>query len=180
MISVTSPGFGTASTNSGFIRLILTDADKRERSQQEIYDQINKKLTTITSVRAFASQAQSIGDRRGGLPVQYVIQAPTLDKLKKVIPTFLEKTSQSPAFIFSDINLKFTKPELEIEIDREKARNVGVSVQEIARTLQLSYSGQRFAYFIRDGKLDGFFPIYTWEHSVSTYHDVECPYSISH
>lgn len=152
MISVTSPGFGTASTNSGFIRLILTDADKRERSQQEIYDQINKKLRTITSVRAFASQAQSIGDRRGGLPVQYVIQAPTLDKLKEVIPTFLEKTDQSPAFIFSDINLKFTKPELEIEIDREKARNVGVSVQEIARTLQLSYSGQRFAYFIREGK----------------------------
>lgn len=152
MISVTSPGFGTASTNSGFIRMILTDADKRERSQQQIYDQVNQKLRTITSVRAFASQAQSIGDRRGGLPVQYVIQAPTLDKLKEVIPTFLEETSKSPAFIFSDINLKFTKPELEIEIDREKARNVGVSVQEIARTLQLSYSGQRFAYFIRDGK----------------------------
>lgn len=152
IISVTSPGFGTASTNSGFIRMILTDADKRERSQQEIYDQINQKLRTITSVRAFASQAQSIGDRRGGLPVQYVIQAPTLEKLKAVIPTFLEETNQSPAFIFSDINLKFTKPELEIEIDREKARNVGVSVQEIARTLQLSYSGQRFAYFIRDGK----------------------------
>ncbi|MDG1275850.1 MAG: efflux RND transporter permease subunit [Algoriphagus sp.] len=152
MISVTSPGFGTASTNSGFIRMILTDADKRERSQQQIYDQVNQKLRTITSVRAFASQAQSIGDRRGGLPVQYVIQAPTLDKLKAVIPTFLEETSQSPAFIFSDINLKFTKPELEIEIDREKARNVGVSVQEIARTLQLSYSGQRFAYFIREGK----------------------------
>lgn len=152
IISVTSPGFGTASTNSGFLRFILTDADKRERSQQEIYEQINKKLRTITSVRAFASQAQSIGDRRGGLPIQYVLQAPTLEKLKEVIPTFMEKTGQSEKFIFSDINLKFTKPELEIEIDREKARNVGVSVQEIARTLQLSYSGQRFDYFIRNGK----------------------------
>jgi multidrug efflux pump len=152
IISVTSPGFGTASTNSGFLRLILTDAADREQSQQQIYDQINNKLKTITSVRAFASQAQSIGDRRGGLPVQYVIQAATLDKLKAIIPAFLEETNKSPAFIFSDINLKFTKPELEIEIDREKARNVGVSVQEIARTLQLSYSGQRFAYFIRDGK----------------------------
>lgn len=152
IISVTSPSFGTASANSGFIRLILTDAEKRERSQQEIYDQINKKLKTITTVRAFASQAQSIGDRRGGLPVQYVIQAPTLEKLKEVIPPFMEEAGKSPIFIFSDINLKFTKPELEIEIDRQKARNVGVSVQEIARTLQLSYSGQRFAYFIRDGK----------------------------
>jgi multidrug efflux pump len=64
----------------------------------------------------------------------------------------LEKAAQNPAFIFTDINLKFTKPELEIEIDRERARNMGVSVQEIARTLQLSYSGQRFAYFIRGGK----------------------------
>jgi multidrug efflux pump len=149
---VTSPGFGTASTNSGFLRFILTDADKRERSQQQIFDQINQKLRTVTSVRAFASQAQSIGDRRGGLPVQYVLQAPTLDKLKEVIPTFMEKAGQSEKFIFSDINLKFTKPELEIEIDREKARNVGVSVQEIARTLQLSYSGQRFDYFILNGK----------------------------
>lgn len=152
IISVTSPGFGTASTNSGFMRFILTDAEKRERSQQEIYDQINTKLRNVTSVRAFASQAQSIGNRRGGLPVQYVLQAPTLDKLKEFIPPFMEEARKSQVFIFSDIDLKFTKPELEIEIDREKARNVGVSVQEIARTLQLSYSGQRFDYFIRNGK----------------------------
>ncbi len=152
LISVTSPGFGTSNTNSGFMRFILTDAADRTRSQQEIYDQINQKLRNVTSVRAFASQAQSIGNRRGGLPVQYVLQAPTLDKLKEYIPLFMEEARKSPVFIFSDINLKFTKPELEIEIDREKARNVGVSVQEIARTLQLSYSGQRFDYFIRNGK----------------------------
>ena len=152
IISVTSPGFGTANTNSGFMRFILTDAENRDRSQQQIYDQVNKQLKGVTSVRAFASQAQSIGNRRGGLPVQYVLQAPTLEKLKEYIPIFMEEARKSPVFIFSDINLKFTKPELEIEIDREKARNVGVSVQEIARTLQLSYSGQRFDYFIRNGK----------------------------
>ncbi|WP_297338086.1 efflux RND transporter permease subunit [Algoriphagus sp.] len=151
-ISVTSPGFGTASTNSGFNRLILTDADQRSRSQQEIFSLVNEKLKDYTAVRAFASQAQSIGDRRGGLPVQYVLQAPTLEKLKEKIPVFMEAVNSSDKFIFADINLKFTKPELEIEIDREKARNIGVSVQEIARTLQLSYSGQRFAYFIMNGK----------------------------
>ncbi|NVK48525.1 MAG: efflux RND transporter permease subunit [Cyclobacteriaceae bacterium] len=152
IISVTSPGFGTASTNSGFGRLILTDSEDRTRSQQEIFNVVNQKLQNYTAVRAFASQPQAIGNRRGGLPIQYVIQAPTLEKLKEVIPPFMEKVNQSPAFIFADINLKFTKPELEIEIDREKARNIGVSVQEIARTLQLSYSGQRFAYFIMNGK----------------------------
>jgi len=150
--SVTSPGFGTANTNSAFIRFYLTDADQRKRTQQEIFNGLNGKLKNVTAVRAFAQQPPSVGDRRGGLPVQYVIQAPTLEKLKEVIPPFMEKAGQSPAFIFTDINLKFTKPELEIEIDREKARNMGVSVQEIARTLQLSYSGQRFAYFIMNGK----------------------------
>lgn len=150
--SMTSPGWGTANTNSGFIRLFLTDASERSRTQQEIFTQVNSTLKGVTAVRAFAQQPASIGDRRGGLPVQYVIQAPTLEKLKEVIPPFLEKASQNPAFIFTDINLKFTKPELEIEIDRERARSMGVSVQEIARTLQLSYSGQRFAYFIKGGK----------------------------
>ncbi|WP_143959524.1 efflux RND transporter permease subunit [Litoribacter populi] len=151
-ISVTSPGFGTSSTNSGFLRIMLTDATERERSQQEIFDQVSGILQRKTAVRAFATQPQSIGDRRGGLPVQFVIQAQTLEKLKDVIPEFMTKVNQSEVFSFSDINLKFTKPELEVEIDREKARNIGVSVQEIARTLQLSYSGQRFDYFIMNGK----------------------------
>ncbi len=150
--SMTSPGWGTANTNSGFVRLFLTDASQRSRTQQEIFTQVNASLKGVTAVRAFAQQPASIGDRRGGLPVQYVIQAPTLEKLKAVIPKFMDLAAQNPAFIFTDINLKFTKPELEIEIDRERARNMGVSVQEIARTLQLSYSGQRFAYFIKGGK----------------------------
>jgi multidrug efflux pump len=153
LMSMTSPSFSAGSnTNSGFFRLYLTNSDQRARSQQQIFSQVNGSLSGITAVRAFAQQPASIGDRRGGLPVQYVIQAPTLEKLKAVIPKFMEKAAQNPAFIFTDINLKFTKPELEIEIDRERARNMGVSVQEIARTLQLSYSGQRFAYFIRGSK----------------------------
>ncbi len=152
LITVTSPGFGTASTNTGFLRLILKDASERERSQQEIFNQVSGMVRKYSAVRAFVTQPQSIGDRRGGLPVQYVIQAPTLEKLKEAIPPFMDKVGQSEIFSFSDINLKFTKPEIEVEIDREKARNVGISVQEIARTLQLSYSGQRFAYFIMNGK----------------------------
>ncbi|MBN3521440.1 efflux RND transporter permease subunit [Algoriphagus lutimaris] len=152
LISVTSPGFGTASTNSGFVRFILTDSENRERTQNDYFNEINAMLKNYTEVRAFASEPQSIGNRRGGLPVQYVLQAPNMEMLKEAIPTFMEEVGKSPIFIFSDINLKFTKPELEIEIDRAKARNIGVSIQEIARTLQLSYSGQRFAYFIKNGK----------------------------
>ncbi|MEX2567608.1 MAG: efflux RND transporter permease subunit [Cyclobacteriaceae bacterium] len=152
LISVTSPSFGTASTNSGFFMVILKNASERDRSQQMIFDDISKYLKTKTAVRAFSAQEPSIGDRRAGLPIQYVIQAQTLEKLKEIIPVFMERVGQSPVFSFSDVNLKFTKPEIEVEIDREKARNIGVSVQEIARTLQLSYSGQRFDYFIMNGK----------------------------
>ena len=151
-ISVTSPGWGSNSANSGFVRLILTDAQDRERTQDEIYQQVSGILKESTGARAFASQPQSIGDRRGGLPVQYVVQAPTIEKLKEVLPEFMEKVNESPVFNFSDINLKFTKPELQVEIDREKARNLGISIENIARTLQLAYAEQRFDYFYMNGK----------------------------
>ena len=152
IISVTSPGWGSNSANSGFVNLILSDAQERERSQAEVYQQVNGILKESTGARAFASQPQSIGDRRGGLPVQYVVQAPTIEKLKEVLPEFMDKVNDSEVFNFSDINLKFTKPELQVEIDREKARNLGISIENIARTLQLAYAEQRFDYFYRNGK----------------------------
>ena len=152
IIGITSPGFGSASSNSGFFRIVLKDANLRDRTQQEIFGNVNAYLKNKTAARSFAVQEPSIGDRRAGLPVQYVIQAQTIEKLKDVIPDFMKRVNQSEVFNFGDVNLKFTKPEIEVEIDREKARNIGVSVQEIARTLQLSYSGQRFDYFIMNGK----------------------------
>ncbi|AHM60832.1 acriflavin resistance protein [Flammeovirgaceae bacterium 311] len=153
LITVTSPGFGASSSvNTGFVRARLVDPDQRERSQQEIVDHITPLIAAETGARAFVSQEQTIGDRRGGLPVQYVIQAPTLDKLKEVLPTFMEEARQHPAFNFVDLNLKFNKPELRIEIDRDKARSLGVSVRDIAQTLQLGLSGTRFGYFIMNGK----------------------------
>ncbi|TNE73901.1 efflux RND transporter permease subunit [bacterium] len=153
LITVTSPGFGASSSvNSGFARLILVDKELRERTQQEVVDQLSKDISVLSEARSFVSQEQSIGNRRGGLPVQFVIQAPNFEKLKDVIPAFLEKANAHPSLNFVDINLKFNKPEIQLDIDREKARSLGVSVLDIAQTLQLAYSGQRFGYFIKDGK----------------------------
>ncbi len=153
IVSVTSPGFGAASSvNTGFVRLILVEADQRERSQQEIVDEFSPKINELTVARSYVSQEQTIGGGRGGLPVQYVVQAATLDKLKEIIPTFLQKAQADPNFSFVDVNLKFNKPEIRIEIDRTKARNLGVSVTDISQTLQLGLSGQRFGYFIMEGK----------------------------
>ncbi|GMU85545.1 MAG: multidrug resistance protein [Ignavibacteriales bacterium] len=152
-ISVTAPGFGGGSVNSGFIRLILKDPEERVRTQQEVFTDLNKTLTQFTDVRAILIQEPSIGTRGGrGLPVQYVIQANDLEKLRKVIPKFMEEVGKSPVFAVSDINLKFNKPEIVIDINRNKAKDMGVSVQDVARTLQLAYSGRRFGYYVQDGK----------------------------
>jgi multidrug efflux pump len=152
LVSVTAPGFGGSGVNSGFVRVILKDRQERQRSQQEIVDDVTAKVRRYSGVRTFLTQAQTIGDRRGGFPVQFVIQAAELEKLKEVLPAFMAKASASPKFAFVDLDLKFNKPEINIEINREKARALGVNVMDIAQTLQLGLSGSRFGYFIMDGK----------------------------
>ena len=152
LVSVTAPGFGGSGVNSGFVRVILKDPAERTRSQQSIVDEVTRKVRKYSGVRTFVSQAQTIGDRRGGFPVQFVIQAAELEKLKVVLPEFMAKASASPKFSFVDLDLKFNKPEINININREKARNLGVNIIDIAQTLQLGLSGTRFGYFIMDGK----------------------------
>ncbi|MBI3219006.1 MAG: efflux RND transporter permease subunit [Bacteroidetes bacterium] len=152
MVSVTAPGFGGNGVNSGFVRVILKDPKDRDRTQQQIVDDITGKVRKYTGVRTFSTQAQTIGDRRGGFPVQFVIQAADIEKLKKVLPEFMVKASASPKFAFVDLDLKFNKPEINITIDRDKARNLGVNVLDISQTLQLGLSGSRFGNFIMDGK----------------------------
>ncbi|AEN73874.1 acriflavin resistance protein [Rhodothermus marinus SG0.5JP17-172] len=153
IISVTSPGFGASSSvNSGFIRLILKDPEQRTRTQQEIADYLSQRVRDFPGARTFVSQPQSIGNRRGGLPVQYVLQAPNLEKLREVLPRFLEAAEKDPTFTFVDVDLKFNKPELRLQIDRARARQAGVSALDIAQTLQLALSEQRIGYFVMNGK----------------------------
>jgi multidrug efflux pump len=138
--------------NSANIRVRLADIDDRKRSQQEIATSVSPLVRQLTGARTIVSQQQTFGSRRGGLPVQYVIQAKNLDDLKRVIPDFMAEVSNSPYFSASDVNLKFTKPELTVIINREKASMMGVNVQSIAQTLQLTMSEQRIGYYILDGK----------------------------
>lgn len=151
IISITSPGW-SGGTNSGFVRIKLVNPDQRDRSQQKIATDISNEMKKFSMARAYVAQDQSIGGGGGGLPVQYVIQAPNLDKLKEILPDFMAEVQKSDKFQFADLNLRFNKPEVKVNIDREKARNLGVSVIDIAQTLQLGLSGQRFGYFIMDGK----------------------------
>ncbi|MGN0003465.1 MAG: efflux RND transporter permease subunit [Sphingobacterium composti] len=150
---ITSPGFGSASVNSGMVRLGLVNPEDRTRSQEEIANDLSKLTRKFSEARVAVSQQPTISvNRRGGLPIQYIIQAQNFQQLEEKIPLFMEELSHDPTFSITDVNLKFNKPEIYVTIDREKAQSLGVSVLDVAQTLQMSLSGQRFGYFMMNGK----------------------------
>jgi multidrug efflux pump len=136
----------------GNVRVTLVDPKDRKRTQQEIADQLSSVLRKKTKARAMVMQQSTFGGRRAGMPIQYVLQATSIDKLREILPAYMAKVMENPTFQMADVNLKFTKPELRIHIDREKASALGVSTQNIGQTLQLALSGQRFGYFFMNGK----------------------------
>jgi len=155
-LTVVAPGFtGSGAANSAFMRLSLVPPDERERTQQQIADYLSKNFSSFPGAKSFVIQEQTISvgaSARTGLPVQFVIQAPNFEKLRTALPKFMELATKDSVFQGVDVNLKFNKPELNISIDRERAKNLGVSVLDIAQTLRLAYSGTRFAYFNMNGK----------------------------
>jgi len=153
-ITITSPGFGGAgSTNSGFVRMGLTDPSERQKSQKEVAEKLTKITKKYSEGKVTVSQQPTIAvGRRGGQPISYIIQAQNFEKLREKVPLFMDEVSKNPVFSTSDVNLKFNKPEINLTIDRAKAKNLGVSIVDIAQTLQLGLSGQRFSYFFMNGK----------------------------
>ncbi|WP_396182359.1 efflux RND transporter permease subunit [Flavobacterium sp.] len=150
---VTSPGFSAGSLNRGFARLSLVDPEDRDASQKEVADRLTKLTKGFTDTKTSVSEQPTISvNRRGGLPVQFIIQAKNFEMLREKIPEFMEEASKEPTFSITDVNLKFNKPEIYVTINREKAESLGVSVLDVAQSIQLSLSGQRFGYFLMNGK----------------------------
>ena len=134
------------------VRLVLPDMRERDRSQMEIADELSMAVRNENAARAFVQQQSTFGGRRAGMPIQYVLQAPNIEKLQEFIPPFLDRMNASPYFQMADVDLKFTKPETRIIIDRDKAALLGVSTRDIGQTLQYALSGQRMGYFYMNGK----------------------------
>jgi multidrug efflux pump len=156
ILSITAPGFISGATNSGMVRVTLVDPQDRNRSQKEIVNMVNRNLSRFNEGRAFAIEEQTIQvNRRGGQPVQFVIQNNNFDKLAEVLPKFLEAANNSPVLQGVDADLKFNKPELRINVDRLKASQLGVSVEDVSQTLQLALSNRRMGYFTKEGKQYG-------------------------
>ena len=140
------------SSGSGNIQLTLSDIKDRDYTQMELAEKLSAAVQKKTKARAFVQQQTTFGGRRGGMPVQYVLQATNIEKLEEVLPKFMEKVHESPVFQMSDVDLKFSKPEARIHINRDKASVMGVSTRNIAQTLQYGLADQRMGYFYMNGK----------------------------
>ena len=140
------------SSGSGNVRITLKDMQERDYTQMEVAEKLSKAVQRKTMARSFVQQSSSFGGRRGGMPVQYVLQAPNIDKLQEVLPKFMARVYENPTFQMADVDLKFSKPETRININRDKASIMGVSTRNIAQTLQYGLSGQRMGYFYMNGK----------------------------
>ena len=140
------------SSGSGNIRITLKDIDQRDYTQMEAAERLTAAIAGKTKARAFVQQQSSFGGRRGSMPVQYVIQAISAEKLQEVLPEFLQRVHDNPTFKMADVDLKFTNPETRVYINRDKAGILGASVRDVAETLQYGLSGQRMGYFHMNGK----------------------------
>ncbi len=149
------PGFGSSGLNSGTARLGLVEPKQREKSQSEIVKELNRKLSRFNQLRIFAVEEQTISvglGSRGSLPVQFIIQNLDFEKIKEVVPKFLEEARKDKTFGNVDVNLKFNKPELEMTIDRMKAKDLGLSITDVAEVVQSAFSGRRAGYYIANGR----------------------------
>ena len=151
----TPAGFGPGgSANSSSPRLALIPPDQRKRSQNDIANELQKKMGRYNEARIFAVQEQTIAvglGSRGSLPVQFILQNQDLAKLKAVLPKFLEEARKDKTFANVDVNLKFNKPEIQLTVDRMKVKDLGLSTADVVGAIQSAFSGGRMAYFIMNG-----------------------------
>lgn len=140
------------SSGSGNIQVRLKDMGDRDYTQMEAAEKLSQAVKKKTKARAFVQQQSSFGGRRSSMPIQYVLQATNIEKLEKVLPVFMEKVYENPVFQMADVDLKFSKPEIRIHINRDKANIMGVNTRDLSETLQYGLSGQRMGYFYMNGK----------------------------
>jgi multidrug efflux pump len=141
---------GWQGVNSGIIFVRLTDWGDRDRSVQEVMNEVQPQFFGVPGVLAFAVNppAFSWGD-----PVQFVVQNPDFEKLQAGMGALYGRASQIPGLTNLQIDLKVNKPELTVRFDRDRAEDLGVPVRDVAGALQTLLGGRRVSTFTRDNKL---------------------------
>jgi multidrug efflux pump len=143
---------GPGQVTNAFMFLRLTPREERTRSQQEIVQSLFPQLMAIPGVLAFVINPPSIGGGVSSTPVSYVLQADSYEDLSQGVGIMMAEASQLGYMINLDSDLRLNKPQLDIDIDRERAANLGVSVTAIGSTLETFLGGRTVTNFKRGTK----------------------------
>jgi multidrug efflux pump len=131
---------------------MLKDWDERDRSQQQVVAELAPKMFGIPGFLAFPINPPSLGQNIIKTPVQFVIGGPTYEALQDDVTKMLDRVRPYPGLVNLDTDLKLNKPELNVNISRSKAADVGVSVAAIGRTLETLLGGREVTTFKREGE----------------------------
>ncbi|MDH5199170.1 MAG: efflux RND transporter permease subunit, partial [Gemmatimonadota bacterium] len=143
-------GGGGGAVNSALSFVRLTDWAERDRSAEDVINEVRPQLFAIPGVFAFASNPPAFGF---GSPVQFVVRHPDFDVLAVGMDTLVKRARLIPGLLNVDTDLRVNKPELTVEYDRERAEDLGVPIRDVANALQALLGGQRVSTFTRDNKL---------------------------
>lgn len=145
-------GFGSIENfNGGFVIIILEDWSER-RSAFTIMDEVRGKLSKFPGVRAFPIMRQGLGGGTGK-PVQFVLGGSTYEELAEWRDIIMEKVAENnPGFNGLDSDYKETRPQIDFQVDYNRAADLGVTVEEIGRTLQTMMGGRNITTFLEDGE----------------------------
>jgi multidrug efflux pump len=137
--------------NTGIGIIVLSHWDTGRRSAWDYMAEVRRRLSDLTGVRAFPVMRQGLG-RGAGKPVQFVIGGASYEELAAWRDVLLAKASENPGLIDLDHDYKETKPQLQVVIDRDRAGDLGVSIEAISRTLESKLGSRRVTTFIEDGE----------------------------
>ncbi|MFN2603965.1 MAG: efflux RND transporter permease subunit [Gemmatimonadaceae bacterium] len=143
-------GFG-GPPSSGFLGTILTDWDQRKRSAQDIISEVQPKFFGVPGVFAFAVNPPAFGGF--GSPVQFVVQNRDFEALVRGMDTLTARARTIPGLVNVDTDLRVTKPELVVTLDRDRAEDLGVPARDVATTLQTLLGGRNVSRFTSENKL---------------------------
>ncbi|MCU0734111.1 MAG: efflux RND transporter permease subunit [Methylotetracoccus sp.] len=150
---VVAPGLERPNpVNSALAFLRLVPWAERTRTQQQIAAELLPKFMGLPGVLAFPINPPSLGQNFRNPPIQYVLQGPTYDELEPIVGKFIDRALAIPGIVNVDSDLKLDKPQLSVLVNREKAADVGVDVDEIGRTLQTLLGGRQVTRFKREGE----------------------------
>ncbi len=146
-------GFGgPGRVTNGFVFLALKPRDERDKSQQQIVQELFPQLISIPGVLAFVINPPSLGGRFSSSPVEYVLQAESYEELNQSLGIMMGEASKLGYLVNVDSDLRLNKPQLDINIDRERASGLGVSVSDIGTTLETFLGGRAVTNFKRGTK----------------------------